>query len=99
MSNFENVRRGDIEGLEKEFRILSKSLHPDTGGDAEKFQEMLAEYRRLKLEYKDFCSVCGNTGYYVVSKNGFRCNVQCSQCKKRRKGYAKQQHNSSSRRF
>jgi len=35
--------------LRGEYRSLCKKLHPDTGGDAEKFNEMMNEYATVRL--------------------------------------------------
>lgn len=35
--------------LRGEYRSLCKKLHPDTGGDAEKFKEMMNEYTIVRL--------------------------------------------------
>lgn len=35
--------------LKCEYRFLCKKLHPDTGGDAEKFKEMMNEYVTVRL--------------------------------------------------
>lgn len=35
----------DIVKLKETYRTLSKVYHPDTGGDTEKFKELLAEYK------------------------------------------------------
>ena len=34
--------------LKYEYRFMCKKLHPDTGGDAEKFKEMMNEYKSIK---------------------------------------------------
>lgn len=35
--------------LKREFRFLCKKLHPDAGGDADKFKEMMNEYATIRL--------------------------------------------------
>lgn len=35
--------------LKREYRSLCKKLHPDTGGDADKFKEMMNEYTSIKI--------------------------------------------------
>ena len=38
-----------INSLRLEYRSLCKKLHPDTGGDDEKFKEMMNEYTSIKV--------------------------------------------------
>ena len=54
MKYFENINT--LESLKKAFLKLCKELHPDNGGDIEKFKEMKHEYESLVKHLKVFGS-------------------------------------------
>jgi DnaJ-class molecular chaperone len=54
MKYFENIN--NLEDLKKAFLRLCKELHPDNGGDIEKFKEMKQEYESLVKHLKVFGS-------------------------------------------
>lgn len=44
----------DIESLNKRYKVLAKAFHPDSGfGDKNSFQQMQAEYTKLKRTFLD----------------------------------------------
>lgn len=51
---FKDVR--NLEDLRRQYKRLAHKLHPDCGGSAEAFREMVAEYETLfkKLEHDSF---------------------------------------------
>lgn len=51
MRYFENVNC--IEDVKQTFRKWAMELHPDKGGNAESFKEMMAEYERMYAKYEN----------------------------------------------
>ena len=49
MKYFSNITTP--EELKKQFRSLSIKLHPDRGGNAEEFREMMAEYMAISKDF------------------------------------------------
>lgn len=49
MKYFSNITT--VEELKKQFRALSIKFHPDRGGNAEEFREMMAEYMAISKDF------------------------------------------------
>ena len=59
-----------FDELKNEFRILCKKLHPDVGGDAETFKEMLNEYETVRLSInKTYKTYARTKEYKSKTKN------------------------------
>ena len=59
-----------FDELKNEFRILCKKLHPDVGGDAETFKEMLNEYKTVSLSInKTYTTYDRTKEYETKTKN------------------------------
>lgn len=60
--------------LKYEYRFLCKKLHPDTGGDAEKFKEMMNEYKSVKISIFN-----SKSNPYSKEKSGFNTKSKSSE--------------------
>jgi curved DNA-binding protein CbpA len=43
----------DLDYIAFKYKKKAKELHPDTGGDAEKFKELQGAYKQLRKELED----------------------------------------------
>ena len=56
-----------VEEVKARFRDLAKQLHPDCGGDAQAFREMMEQYRTVFERYKDTHRASNGETYHKAS--------------------------------
>lgn len=69
--------------VEARWRVLRSELHPDKGGDAEKFDEAKKAYEKALHEASQpkVCENCGGAGKVVVQRGFIQTTVVCQACR------------------
>jgi len=78
MDYFDNI--SSKADLKKEYRRLCAVLHPDKGGDKEKFATMRKKYLDKLSLINDYCTSCDGLGYIRSSKGFINVDQRCENC-------------------
>lgn len=80
---FDGINEKEIRSC---FTSLCKKLHPDNGGDAEQFKEMIAEYKALLLYYANISASCVNNAKTederkraAQNEKSYRASADCAE--------------------
>ena len=58
------------------WRTIASRLHPDAGGDPEKFDEAHQHYQTA-LAASETCTICGGEGFVWITKGAGRIRSLC----------------------